>query len=117
MSAEHAGAFPGESSEVIVVERDESRTRQPRDHVPRETSATAPPDELPPRSCRQAATGGREAGRVARSFRSRTYGLGENLQIPAVTPDLMHICAHGAHEYRSVPPFEWVTLYLSLAGA
>jgi len=45
MSAEHAGAFPGQSSEVIVVERDESRTRQPRDHVPRETSATAPPDE------------------------------------------------------------------------
>ena len=45
MSAEHAGAFPGQSSEVIVVERDESRTRQPHDHVPRETSATAPPDE------------------------------------------------------------------------
>jgi chromosome partitioning protein len=45
MSAEHAGAFPGQSSEVIVVERDESRTKQPRDHVPRETSATAPPDE------------------------------------------------------------------------
>jgi len=45
MSAEHAGAFPGQSSEVIVVERDESRTRQPHDHVPRETSATAPPHE------------------------------------------------------------------------
>ena len=32
-----------------MVERDESRTRQPDDHVPRETSATAPPDEGPAR--------------------------------------------------------------------
>src|SRR5437762_2427607 len=45
MSAEQAGAFPGESSEVIVVERDGSRIWQPRDQVSRETSATAPPDE------------------------------------------------------------------------
>ena len=42
MSAEHAGASPGQSSEVIVVERDESRTGQPRDHVSRETSFDTP---------------------------------------------------------------------------
>src|SRR5262245_38041940 len=45
MSAEHAGAFPGQSSDVIVAERDESRTGQPLEDVSREASPTAQPVE------------------------------------------------------------------------